>query len=60
MTNRLDGLSETTKWHLMVEAAKLGAKAQGYELERVPGRTLKHLDNHQGRKGAAGGDPHDA
>jgi len=43
MTNRLQGLSETVKWHLMVEAAKLGAKAQGYDLEREPGRGLSNV-----------------
>jgi hypothetical protein len=43
MTNSFDGLSETVKWHLMVEAAKLGAKTQGYDLERVPGRGLSNL-----------------
>jgi hypothetical protein len=43
MTNRLEGLSETVKWHLMVAAAKRGAKAQGYELERLPGRGLSNI-----------------
>ncbi|MGA7196989.1 hypothetical protein [Roseiarcus sp.] len=43
MANRLNGLSETHKWHLMVEAAKRGAKEHGYELERIPGRGLSNI-----------------
>jgi len=43
MTNRLARLSETKKWHLMVEAAKRGAEAQGYALDRVPGRGLSNV-----------------
>ncbi|MFZ1962569.1 MAG: hypothetical protein WAU78_03725 [Roseiarcus sp.] len=43
MANRLDGLTETVKWHLMVEAAKQGAKSQGYALERLPGRGLSNI-----------------
>jgi hypothetical protein len=43
MANRLEGFGETVKWRLMVEAAKRGAKAQGYELERVPGRGLSNI-----------------
>jgi len=43
MANRLEGLSETTKWHLMVEAAKRAAIAQGYALDRVPGRGLSNI-----------------
>jgi hypothetical protein len=38
MANRLE-----IKWALMVAAAKRGAKAQGYELERVPGRGLSNI-----------------
>jgi hypothetical protein len=43
MTHRLEGLSETIKWHLMVAAARQGAEAEGYELERVPGRGLSNV-----------------
>lgn len=43
MTNRLEGLSETVKWRLMVEAAKKGATSQGYALQRVPGRGLSNI-----------------
>src|SRR4051794_5720938 len=43
MTNVLEGLSETVKWHLMVEAAKRGAMADGYALDRVPGRGLSNV-----------------
>lgn len=43
MVNRLEGLSETVKWHVMVEAAKRGAEAQGYILSRVPGRGLSNI-----------------
>jgi len=43
MTNRLEGLSETVRWRLMVEAAKKGAISQGYALQRVPGRGLSNI-----------------
>lgn len=43
MANHLEGLSETVKWHLMTDAAKRGAEAAGYTLERVPGRGLSNL-----------------
>lgn len=43
MVNRMEGLNETVKWHLMVEAAKRGAEAQGYTLARVPGRGLSNI-----------------
>jgi hypothetical protein len=43
MVNRLEGLSETIKWHMMVQAAKRGAEAQGYTLDRVPGRGLSNV-----------------
>lgn len=43
MVNRLDGLSETVKWHVMVQGAKQGAEAQGYVLDRVPGRGLSNI-----------------
>jgi hypothetical protein len=43
MANHLEGLSETVKWHLMTDAAKQGAEAAGYTLERVPGRGLSNL-----------------
>lgn len=45
MANRLDGLSETVKWRLMVEAAKQGTEAQGYTLARRPGRGLSNIWN---------------
>jgi hypothetical protein len=43
MANLLEGASETIKWHLMVEGAKRGAEAQGYTLDRVPGRGLSNV-----------------
>lgn len=43
MANELEGLSETVKWRLMVEAAKRGAMAAGYTLDRVPGRGLSNV-----------------
>jgi len=43
MVDRLKGLSETVKWHLMVHAAKRGAEAEGYTLDRVPGRGLSNI-----------------
>jgi hypothetical protein len=43
MVNRLEGLSETVKWHVMVEAGKRGAEAAGYKLDRVPGRGLSNV-----------------
>jgi hypothetical protein len=43
MVNHLDGLNETVKWRLMVDAAKRGAISQGYELERLPGRGLSNI-----------------
>jgi hypothetical protein len=43
VTNRLEGLTETAKWHVMVQAAKNGAEAQGYTLNRVPGRGLSNI-----------------
>ncbi|WP_420967904.1 hypothetical protein [Bradyrhizobium sp. B120] len=45
MVDRLKGLSETVKWHLMVQAAKRGAEAEGYTLDRVPGRGLSNIWN---------------
>lgn len=43
MTNVLEGSSETIKWRLMVEGAKRGAGADGYTLDRVPGRGLSNV-----------------
>lgn len=43
MANELEGFSETVKWRLMVEAAKRGAMADGYALDRVPGRGLSNV-----------------
>ena len=43
MANELEGLSETVKWRLMVEAAKRGAIAAGYTLDRMPGRGLSNV-----------------
>ncbi len=45
MTNKLDGLNETTKWHLLVEAAKTALVESGYSIERVPGRGLSNIWN---------------
>jgi hypothetical protein len=39
----LEGLSETVKWHALVEGAKRGAQADGYVLERLPGRGLSNI-----------------
>lgn len=43
MANQLEGFSETVKWRLMVEAAKRGAVAAGYTLNRMPGRGLSNV-----------------
>ncbi len=43
MANLLEGLNETIKWRLMVEGAKRGLAAQGYTIERVPGRGLSNI-----------------
>ena len=43
MVNRLDGLTEATKWRLLVDAAKQAAEEQGYALKRVPGRGLSNI-----------------
>lgn len=45
MTNTFDGMSETVRWRLMVDAAKKGVVAQGYSLARVPGRGLSNIWN---------------
>lgn len=45
MTNMLNGLNETTKWHLLVEAAKRALVESGYFIERVPGRGLSNVWN---------------
>lgn len=45
MDNRLDDLSESERWRLMVDAAKAGMVAQGYALERVPGRGMSNVWN---------------
>lgn len=43
MENHLQDLPEPEKWKLMVTAAKKGATAAGYQLERVPGRGLSNV-----------------
>ncbi|MCP1757811.1 hypothetical protein [Bradyrhizobium elkanii] len=43
MANVLEGLTETVKWHLMVEAAKRGLEANGYKFDREPGRGLSNV-----------------
>lgn len=45
MANLLENLSETVRWHLLVNAAKKAADAQGYSMERVPGRGLSNIWN---------------
>ena len=45
MANLLNGLSETVKWRLLVDAAKKAVEAQGYSLARVPGRGLSNIWN---------------
>jgi hypothetical protein len=45
MANMLEGLSETVRWRLMVNAAKKAMEAQGYSLARVPGRGLSNIWN---------------
>lgn len=45
MANLLTDLSETVRWHLLVNAAKRAADAQGYSMERVPGRGLSNIWN---------------
>jgi hypothetical protein len=41
----LDDLSESARWRMMVDAAKAGMLAQGYALERVPGRGMSNIWN---------------
>ncbi|MEY9498997.1 hypothetical protein ABIF33_008017 [Bradyrhizobium elkanii] len=43
MPNVLEGLSETVKWHLMVEGAKRALEANGYKSDREPGRGLSNV-----------------
>ena len=45
MTNRLNTLSESARWRLLVDAAKQGAQEQGYVLSRIPGRGLSNVWN---------------
>lgn len=45
MANLLENLSETVRWHLLVNAAKNAADAQGHSMERVPGRGLSNIWN---------------
>jgi hypothetical protein len=45
MANLFDGLSETARWRLLVDAAKKALIAQGYALSRVPGRGLSNIWN---------------
>lgn len=45
MTNRLNGLPETQKWHLLVNAALKAIEADGYTISRVPGRGLSNIWN---------------
>jgi hypothetical protein len=45
MANLLNGLTESTKWRLLVGAAKKATVAQGYTLSRVPGRGLSNIWN---------------
>ncbi len=42
MTNRLKEMGEAASWRLMVDAAVKGAEADGYRLERKPGRGLSN------------------
>jgi hypothetical protein len=42
MTNRLKMMGESIAWRLMVDAALQGARGQGYELKRRPGRGLSN------------------
>jgi hypothetical protein len=43
MSNQLENLSETIRWRLLVDAAKKAVQAQGYSLQRVPGRGLSNI-----------------
>ena len=43
MSNQLEGLSETIRWRLLVDAAKKALQAQGYSMQRVPGRGLSNI-----------------
>jgi hypothetical protein len=45
MSNILRELSETVRWHLLVNATKTALEAQGYSLDRVPGRGLSNIWN---------------
>ncbi len=45
MTNRLNELTETQRWHLLVSAAKDALESKGYTLSRVPGRGLSNIWN---------------
>ncbi len=42
MGNRLKEMGETASWRLMVNAALEGARSQGYDLRRQPGRGLSN------------------
>jgi hypothetical protein len=43
MVHVLENLSETVRWRLMVNAAKKAIDADGYSMERVPGRGLSNI-----------------
>src|SRR6478609_9458123 len=43
MANRFDEMSDAARWHVLVDAAKNAAQAQGYNLSRVPGRGLSNI-----------------
>jgi hypothetical protein len=42
VSNRLKEMGETASWRLMVSAAVQGARQQGYDLKRQPGRGLSN------------------
>lgn len=45
MTNRLNSLPEGQRWRLLVDAALKAMEAEGYSLNRVPGRGLSNIWN---------------
>lgn len=45
MANMLKEFSETVRWRLLVNSAKKAMEAQGYSLDRVPGRGLSNIWN---------------
>ncbi len=43
MANAMETLSNSEKWHVLVQAAKQALEAQGFTMQRVPGRGLSNI-----------------